>query len=155
MLIFWLAIGSWNWFQTGVFNLLSDTPPLLEQLVFWAAMLSGLFVLLWLMAWQHVELNADTQELRVASIHTGYRWRRLNAKDIARIGYFCHSKSLGQIILHGSAGTPALTILEDSFSAIEPSRRLKDIAGFIRAHNPDVEIAAALTISSANQSDRS
>ena len=73
MLIFWLAIGSWNWFQTGVFNLLSDTPPLLEQLAFWAAMLSGLFALLWLMAWQHIEPNADTQELRVPSIHTGYR----------------------------------------------------------------------------------
>lgn len=46
MLIFWLAISSWNWFQTGVFKLLSDTAPLPEQLVFWAAMLSGLFALL-------------------------------------------------------------------------------------------------------------
>ena len=137
------------WWRTGVFGLFSDTAPLLEQLVFFGVMLSGLCALMWLMAWQRIELNADTQELRVASINTGYRWRTLHAGNIAKVGYYSHSKSLGQLLLSGSSGTRALAILEDSMFATGPSRFFKKIAGFVREHNPNAEIAAVLTDSSA------
>lgn len=141
------------WWRTGVFNLFPGTAPLLEQLVFSGVMLSGLFAVIWLMAWQRIELHADTRKLRVANINTGYRWRTWKANDIAKIWYFSHSKSLGQVLVRGSAGTRDVAILEDSIFTTGPSRFFKEIAGFISAHNPDAEIAAALTGSSANQSD--
>ncbi len=144
-----LAFASWTWFQTGVFNLLFGTAPLLEQIVFCAMMFGGIFVIFWFGAWQRIELRPDTQTLRVASINTLYRWRTLHASDIAKIGYYSHSKSLGQLLLSGSSGTRALAILEDSMFVTGPSRFMKKIAGFIRTHNPNAEIAAALTDSSA------
>lgn len=142
-----LLIDVLIWFQTGVSNLFSDTEPLLEQLVFCGLIFGGLFAFVWLMAWQRIELHIETQTLRVASINTLYRWRTLHAKDIAQITH-SSSKSLGRMLLSGAAGTRDLAILEDSFSAIEPSKRFKEIAGFIRTHHPDVRIAPALNRSS-------
>ena len=147
-----IAVGIW--LKTGVFGLLFVTEPLLEQLVFWAVVFGGLFAFVWSMAWQRIELNEDAGILRFSSLITGYHWRILNASNIVRIGYFNHSKSLGQIILNGSPDTRPVVILEDSLFATGPSRHLKEIAGFIRTHNPDVEIAAALNSSIANQSGR-
>ena len=148
-----LLIAVLVWWKTGFFYLFSDTAPLLEQLVFCAVMLGGLFALVWLMAWQRIELHADTQELRVASIKTGHRWRTWKAKDIAKIGYFYSSKSLGQLLLSGSVGTRDVAILEDSLFSTEPSQRLKKVAAFVRTHNPDVKIVVAPSSSSANQAD--
>lgn len=93
------------------------------------------------MTWQRIELNADTQELRVASINTGHRWRTWKAKNIARIGYLYYSKSLGQILLSGSVGMRDVAIFEDSMFANGPSRFFKEIARFIVEHNPNLRIA--------------
>ena len=142
-----VAVGIW--LKTGVFGLLFGTEPLLEQLVFWAVIFSASFAFIWLMAWQRIELNEDAGILRFSSIVTGYRWRTSNAKDIAKARYYCHRQSLGQVILSSLAETRALVILEDSMFATRPSRFLKKIAGFVRAHNPNAEIAAVLTDSSA------
>ena len=148
MPIFWLAMGSWTWFQTGVFNMLPGTAPLLDQLVFCSMTSGGIFAIFWLAAWQRIELRADTQTLRVASINTLYRWRTLKANEIVRIVYFTPSKSLGQLLVRSSTDTQALAILEDSLFTLQPSAHFKRIAAFIRTHNPDAEIAAALTSSS-------
>ena len=141
---FGLLIAVVIWWRTGVFNIFPGTNPLLEQLVFFGVMLIGLFALMWLMGWQRIALNPDTRELRVASINTGYRWRTLHAEDIAKVGCYSHSRSLGQLLLSGSSGTRTLAILEDSMFATGPSRFFKKIAGFIRAHNPNADIAAVL-----------
>ena len=149
MLMLLLAFAVWTWFQTGVFNLLFGTVPLLEQFIFCGLFLGGVFAIFWVTGWQRIELRADTQTLRVASINTGYRWRTLNAKDISRIAYYNSSKSLGQIFLSGSAEMRVLAILEDSMFTIGPSRLFKKIAEFVREYNPNADISAELTASSA------
>ena len=142
---FGLLVTVGIWWRTGDFSLVIYPRPLLEQLAIYAITFGGLFAAMWLVTRQRIELNADTQELRVASINTGYRWRTLRAGDIARVGYHSHSKSLGQLLLSGSLGTRALAILEDSMFATGPSRFVKKIAGFVREHNPNAEISAVLT----------
>ena len=44
--MFGLLVGEVIWWRTGVFNIFSDTAPLLEQLIFFGVMLGGLFALM-------------------------------------------------------------------------------------------------------------